>query len=146
MGNKDSATVLMMDDNPLSIRTVIEKLRDSNYTVEIATNINQAVQLIKEQEPDSLVIDLYAPGDHSSLEDLYPDVTLGEFNQGELLGKYAQEKGIPYLYLTANKGFRKSDNDAVCLEKNESDEDIVEKIEDKISGGNQSSTQGEGNG
>jgi len=128
----ETKTILMMDDNPLSIRTLIEMLKARGYRVEITTNINQAVQLSRDIKPDCMVIDLYAPGDHSALDESGKDIHTGSFNQGELLGEFAKRNNIPFLYLTANRNFLSESNGADCLEKNDSDEEIIEIILNKL--------------
>ena len=128
----ENKTILIMDDNPLSIRTLIEKLQGHGFRVEITTNINQAVQISRDVNPDCMVIDLYAPGDHSVLDNSAGDIPTGSFNQGELLGEFAKRNNIPFLYLTANRNFLSESNEADCLEKNDSDEEIIEIILNKL--------------
>lgn len=59
-GRKD--TILVVDDNPESLHFLIETLDQAGMTVLIATNGNDAIELLDHVTPDLILIDAIMPG------------------------------------------------------------------------------------
>ncbi len=55
------ATVLVIEDNPINLRIVTQHLRHHQYTVHTALNGMEGLELVEEQIPDVVLLDLMMP-------------------------------------------------------------------------------------
>lgn len=83
----ENVKVLIVEDNPLQSRDIASALKKSDYeVVGIARDIQQALRLIDEQEPNFILI----------------DIVLAHGDSGIELAKWiSQEKKLPFIYITA---------------------------------------------
>jgi PleD family two-component response regulator len=59
--------VLVVDDNPINIRRLAEVLKRAGWKVRAATSANRALDAIREQPPDLVLLDIELP-DRSGIE------------------------------------------------------------------------------
>jgi CheY-like chemotaxis protein len=57
--------ILVVDDNPIIQRTMYFALRDQGYTVLMAGEISEALKIIRQEQPDLILLDLNFPPDGS---------------------------------------------------------------------------------
>ena len=58
---KDPKKVLVVDDDPLVLRILKDKLSEEGYLVTTTSSGFGAVQLVEEQDPDVVIIDVILP-------------------------------------------------------------------------------------
>ena len=56
-------TVLLVDDQPLILRTLTRYLELKGFKVEIATSASEAIPVLETQQVDAVVLDLRMPGE-----------------------------------------------------------------------------------
>jgi len=61
-GQTKSHTILVVDDEPSIVDVLRYNLEKANFTVLIASNGEQAIQLARSRQPDLIVLDLMLPG------------------------------------------------------------------------------------
>ena len=54
-------TVMIVDDNPVNVRMLVETLRDQ-YALRVADDGRQAIELVTDQPPDLILLDVMMPG------------------------------------------------------------------------------------
>ena len=54
-------TILLVEDDPFLIDIYTTKLKESGFSVKIATDGEEALQLIKEEKPDLMILDIVLP-------------------------------------------------------------------------------------
>lgn len=125
--------ILLVDDQPATIRVLKERLTEEcNALVHVARSLNQAYEMIRNNSPNFVLLDLYIPLDLDKLGDYKNKIELGTFNQGELLGAYLDEKRIPYLYFTSHGAFYRGGKHDLVLLKTQPIEEIIKRIEERL--------------
>ena len=61
MGKKNPKKVLVVDDDPLVLRILKDKLSEEGYLVTTTSSAFGATQLVEEQNPDLVIIDVVLP-------------------------------------------------------------------------------------
>ena len=100
--------VLIVDDLPATVRILCNRVKDElGAEVVPVRTLNQAWQRINAAESpfDLMIIDLYLPTDFDKLQQYESKIQPGSFNQGELLGAYAEEQRVPFFYYTSDPTF-----------------------------------------
>jgi len=57
--------ILVVDDNPIIQRTMYFALRDKGYTVLMSGDITEALQIVRKERPDLILLDINFPPDGS---------------------------------------------------------------------------------
>lgn len=88
--------ILIVDDNPLIVKSLRDPLKRAGYHVMVATHGLEAVQLIKRKRPDLIILDILMP-------------MLDGFRTTRILKYDCRFKDIPIIVLTsrATEGERK---------------------------------------
>lgn len=138
------AKILMIDDDPVSIEDVKDVL-SPDYEVEIADNIDDAVDMLKKTSYNLLFLDLYMP---HGMRYSSADTRQGRETGYRLLkdirsGKYGfkTKSNVPVIVLTfirmeMDSDFRErvlKEQPLQCLEKPESLPEIVQRVESMLS-------------
>lgn len=89
--------ILLVDDTPEHIETAVTILRQNNFRVRIATNGSTAFRLIKQHQPDLILLDVYMP-------------EMDGFEICRLIKAESDLSSIPIIFLT-------SSNDAESIKK-----------------------------
>ena len=58
----NQSTILVVDDTPENLDVIISYLTDVGFTILVAQNGEEAVELVKEFEPDIILLDVLMPG------------------------------------------------------------------------------------
>ncbi len=58
------AKILLVEDDPVSIAIVKNRLKENKYQVIVAINGEEGIQLAKQQKPDLILMDMVLPGMH----------------------------------------------------------------------------------
>ena len=65
-------SILVVDDEALTLRTISRGLRDEGYEVAVALSGEEALKAFNEEKPDLVLLDVVLPGiDGSELDALY---------------------------------------------------------------------------
>jgi two-component system, cell cycle response regulator DivK len=83
-----SATVLVVEDNPVNMRLVRLLLRTHGYTVQEAATGHEALALLRAERPDAILLDMQLPG-------------MDGFTLAAMLKSDAQTRTIPLIAVTA---------------------------------------------
>ncbi len=89
----DNSTILIVDDTPLNIDILVESL-DASYTLLVATNGREALDILNDTIPDLILLDIMMP----------------EMDGFEVCGKIkkrAETKDVPVIFLTASTEIEK---------------------------------------
>ncbi len=62
MSSNQSATILVVDDNPQNIQVVGRVLRDKDYDVVFARSGEKALSYLENEKPDLILLDIMMPG------------------------------------------------------------------------------------
>ncbi len=84
----DNALILVVDDNLQNIEVLGSVLQDEKYNVAFATSGSQALDFLKEELPDLILLDIMMPG-------------MNGFEVCEIIKNNAVYKEIPIIFLTA---------------------------------------------
>ncbi len=88
METKDTATIMVVDDNPTNLRVLIEYLEESGYETMVAPSGERAIQQLEHAQPDLILLDIMMPG-------LDGFETCIKFKAGE------GTRNIPVIFMTA---------------------------------------------
>jgi two-component system cell cycle response regulator DivK len=83
-----SATVLVVEDNPVNMRLVRLLLRTHGYAVQEAAAGQEALALLRVHRPDAILLDMQLPG-------------MDGFTLAAMLKSDAQTRAIPLIAVTA---------------------------------------------
>lgn len=96
----ENATILIVDDNPNNIKVVAIILRALKYKIVIATNGEQAIELVEQTRPDLILLDVMMP-------------KIDGFETCKIIKSKSENQNIPVIFITALndtdslvKGFR----------------------------------------
>ncbi|MBZ4646047.1 MAG: two-component system, sensor histidine kinase and response regulator [Petroclostridium sp.] len=81
--------ILLVDDTPEHIEAAVSVLRENNFRVRIATKGNTALKLIKQHQPDLILLDIYMP-------------EMDGFEICEIIKSNSDFSSIPVIFLTAS--------------------------------------------
>jgi len=81
-------TVLIVDDNATNIKVIALTLRAQNYKLVIATNGNEAIELVDKTRPDLILLDVMMPG-------------MDGYETCSIIKSKEENENIPVLFLTA---------------------------------------------
>ena len=99
----DTATILVVEDNPLNMELVVDLLEANGYAVYQASAANEGIKIAKENIPHLILMDIQLPGMDgiAATQILKDDITT---------------RGIPVVALTAHamKGDEQKALDAGC--------------------------------
>ncbi|MGL1894511.1 MAG: response regulator [Spirochaetaceae bacterium] len=84
----ENNTVLIMDDNLQNIISLSTILKDERYNVQIAKNGSQAIDCVKKDPPQLIIMDVYMS-------------VLDDFNACHEIKKYEEFKLIPIIFISA---------------------------------------------
>lgn len=88
MTKKDiQKTILVIDDDPILVKALTKKLPESGYAVLAATKAADGLQIVMDQYPDLVVLDVMMP-------------IINGYNLCQLLKKDPKHKRIPVVLLT----------------------------------------------
>jgi CheY-like chemotaxis protein len=82
--------ILIVDDTPTNLDAISETLSDAGYDVAIATSGERALQTVKRQPPDLILLDVMMPG-------------LDGFATCQLLKADPQNCDIPVIFIAKSK-------------------------------------------
>ena len=88
MSDREHATVLIVEDNPLTIQVLIEYLKKSGITTPIARGGEEALRLVGLDKPDLILLDIMLPG-------------MDGFETCRRLKSNVTTKDIPVIFMTA---------------------------------------------
>lgn len=107
--------ILLVDDTPEHIEAAVSVLRENNFRIRIATKGNTALQLIKQHQPDLILLDVYMP-------------EMDGFEICKIIKNDNDFKSIPIIFLTSSndeesikKGFELGAQDYVVKPFNTSE-------------------------
>jgi len=83
-----TATILIVEDNPLNLRLVRDILEYRGFAIETATNVQEASERIRAVRPDLVLLDIQIPGGGG-------ERVLGEIRDNPSLAR------LPVIALTA---------------------------------------------
>lgn len=91
--------VLVVDDNPVIVRTLSMKLTSAGYQVLSATDGSEAVSTVRKEKPDLILLDINFPPDvaHGG------GVTWDGFRIIDWLRRIDEAKDIPIIVITGAK-------------------------------------------
>ena len=81
-------TVLIVDDNSTNIKVIAITLRSQDYKLVIATNGNNAVEMVEKTRPDLVLLDIMMPG-------------MDGYEVCKIIKSKKENENIPVLFLTA---------------------------------------------
>ena len=58
----EEKTIFVVDDEPINLTTVSELLSDKGYRILVTNKSRKAFNLIKNNRPDLVILDIYMPG------------------------------------------------------------------------------------
>ncbi len=82
------ATILLVDDNPTNLKTLLDYLNASSYKLLISPNGEQALQQVEQARPDLILLDVMMPG-------------MDGFETCQCLKQQDATKDIPVIFMTA---------------------------------------------
>lgn len=88
MSNLKKPLILIVDDTPKNIQVLGKTLHDIGYNVSIATSGSQALDSVKKEKPDLILLDIQMP-------------EMDGFEVCKILKMNSDTKGIPIIFLTA---------------------------------------------
>lgn len=88
MPNLKKPLILIVDDTPKNIQVLGKTLHDIGYNVSIATSGSQALDSVKKEKPDLILLDIQMP-------------EMDGFEVCKILKRNSDTKGIPIIFLTA---------------------------------------------
>ena len=88
MDNTHKPLILIVDDTPKNIQVLGKTLHDIGYNVSIATSGMQALESVKKEKPDLILLDIQMP-------------EMDGFEVCKILKLDSDTKGIPVIFLTA---------------------------------------------
>jgi CheY-like chemotaxis protein len=90
--------ILVIDDNPIIQRTLYFALRDHGYKVFISGEIAEALNLVRKERPDLILLDINFPSDGS--------ITGGGERDGfwalEWMRRMDEVKGVPIVMISSD--------------------------------------------
>jgi len=86
--DKDTRTVLIVDDQVANLKMLLTFLQDHGYSVRIAESAKRALQVLEGYTPDCILLDIMMPG-------------ISGFELCKILQKNPQTSGIPILFMSA---------------------------------------------
>ncbi len=88
MAKKDAPkTILVIDDDPVLVKILAKKLPENGYTVLTATKAADGLQIVMDQYPDVVILDVMMP-------------IINGYNLCQLLKNDPRHKCIPVILLT----------------------------------------------
>jgi len=81
-------TILIVDDNPVNLRVMIQHLAEQGYETRIAQNGNEALEQLKIALPDIILLDIMMPG-------------IDGFETCAKIKQMESAKDIPIIFMTA---------------------------------------------
>ena len=60
--NENKAQILLVDDNPESVKVLTNQLEKLNFSVTAASSGEEALKLVQNLEPDVVMLDILMPG------------------------------------------------------------------------------------
>ncbi len=60
--NDKQAQLLFVDDKPESVAVLINKLENLNFSISVASDGQEAIELAKSLHPDIIIMDVFMPG------------------------------------------------------------------------------------
>lgn len=81
-------TILVVDDNTTNIKVIAITLRSQNYKLVVATNGNNAVEMVEKTRPDLVLLDIMMPG-------------IDGYEACKIIKSKKENENIPILFLTA---------------------------------------------
>ncbi len=90
--------ILVVEDEPAHLVIVKDTLEDIGYEVITAININEAIEKVKREIPDLVLIDIMIPPD----KDMEPDMD-GGWKVCDFLKNNLETKNIPVIIFTAKQ-------------------------------------------
>ena len=88
MVHEQQATILLIEDNPLTLRVLIEHLQRLGYQTAVARSAEEALRQIGMQKPDLILLDILLPG-------------MDGFEACRRLKGNVETQDIPVIFLTA---------------------------------------------
>jgi DNA-binding response OmpR family regulator len=88
MAQEEHATILLIEDNPLTLRILIEHLKKLGHHTAVARSGEEALRQISLQKPDLILLDIMLPG-------------IDGFETCQRLKGNVTTKDIPVIFLTA---------------------------------------------
>ena len=88
MAQEEHATIMLIEDNPLTLRILIEHLKKLGHQTAIARSAEEALRQIGMQKPDLILLDILLPG-------------IDGFETCRRLKGNLATKDIPVIFLTA---------------------------------------------
>lgn len=85
---RKTPTVLIVDDNPNNIKIVALILRSLKYKIVIATNGEQAIEMVEQTRPDIILLDVMMP-------------KIDGFETCRIIKKDSKNENIPVIFITA---------------------------------------------
>jgi len=83
-----SETILIVDDNPVNLRVMIQNLAEAGYETRIAQDGQEAIEQLELSLPDIILLDIMMPG-------------MDGFETCEQIKKIPSAKNIPIIFMTA---------------------------------------------
>lgn len=62
MAERDKKTILVVEDNPLNMKLTVDLLELNGFKILKTTDGERAIQILKEQTPDLILLDIQLPG------------------------------------------------------------------------------------
>jgi len=91
------AKILVVDDNPIIQRTIYFALRDRGYQVFMSGDIADALNLVRKERPNLILLDINFP----------PDATVGNVRDGfwalDWMQRMDEVKGIPIIIISVDE-------------------------------------------
>lgn len=124
MNIQEKATVLIVEDNPLTVYTLIEYLKKIGLTISVARNGEEALRQVKTLQPSLILLDIMLPG-------------IDGFETCQRLKNSFDTKEIPVIFMTA---FSESTNKVKAFEVGGTDyitkpfdiKEVVARIETRL--------------
>ncbi|WP_319589978.1 hybrid sensor histidine kinase/response regulator [uncultured Draconibacterium sp.] len=85
---EETPTILIVDDNPNNIKIVALILRSLKYKIVIATNGEQAIELVDQTRPDLILLDIMMP-------------KMDGFEACSIIKEKEENSNIPVIFITA---------------------------------------------
>ena len=85
---EETPTILIVDDNPNNIKIVALILRSLKYKIVIATNGEQAIELVEQTRPDLILLDIMMP-------------KMDGFEACSIIKEKEENSNIPVIFITA---------------------------------------------
>ncbi|HEY3426385.1 MAG TPA: response regulator [Negativicutes bacterium] len=85
----NQSEILLVDDTPEHIEAAVSVLRDNNFKIRIATKGSTAFKLIKQHQPDLILLDVYMP-------------EMDGFEVCKMIKSNSDYSSIPIIFLTSS--------------------------------------------